>query len=348
MVELTCPAPVLDERQVLLAHGGGGRLTRRLVERLMLPALGNPVLAQLLDGAVLDPVDGRLAFTTDGFVVQPLFFPGGDIGSLAVNGTVNDLAMCGARPLALSLGLILEEGLPMDQLERVVASVARAAREAGVAVVTGDTKVVERGKGDGVFIHTSGIGVLVPNAPEGPAAVRPGDGVLVSGTIGQHGIAVLAVRDGLAFDAPIMSDCGCVAPAALALLEAGIRVRCLRDPTRGGVATTLNEIAGQAGVAIVLDEASIPVSDEVAGACEILGLDPLYVACEGRFLAIVAGEDMDRAVALLRARRDTARAAAIGTVRASGLAGPLVSMTTVLGAERVLDPLSGEQLPRIC
>ena len=348
MAELTCPAPLTDETRVLLAHGGGGRLTRRLVERLMLPALENPALAALLDGAVLDPVAGRLAFTTDGFVVQPLFFPGGDIGSLAVYGTVNDLAMCGARPVALSLGLILEEGLPMEQLERVVASVARAAREAGVRVVTGDTKVVEHGKGDGVFIHISGIGVLRPGAPLGPRAVRPGDGVLVSGPIGQHGIAVLAVRDGLAFDAPIASDCACVAPAVHALLDAGIAVRCLRDPTRGGVATALNEIAQQAEVSIVLEESSVPVSDEVAGACEILGLDPLYVACEGRFLAIVAEDDLERAVALLRARADTPLAAAIGQVRASDLAGPMVAMTTVLGAERVLDPLSGEQLPRIC
>ncbi len=348
MVELGCPAPLVDERQVLLAHGGGGRLTRRLVERLMLPALDNPALAALLDGAVLDPVDGRLAFSTDGFVVRPLFFPGGDIGSLAVNGTVNDLAMCGARAVALSLGLILEEGLPMEQLERVLASVARAAQDANVRVVTGDTKVVERGKGDGVFIHTSGIGVVRRGAPEGPGTVRPGDGVLVSGPIGQHGIAVLAVRDGLAFDAPIASDCACVAPAVHALLDAGIAVRCLRDPTRGGVATALNEIAGQSGAAIVLEEARVPVSEEVAGACEILGLDPLYVACEGRFLAIVAAEDLDRAVSLLRARADTPLAAAIGRVRPSDLAGPLVSMTTVLGAERVLDPLSGEQLPRIC
>jgi hydrogenase expression/formation protein HypE len=348
MGEIVCPAPLVDGRRVLLAHGGGGRLTHQLIERLFLPAFRNQALEALGDGAVLDRVAGRLAFTTDGFVVQPLFFPGGDIGTLAVNGTVNDLAMCGARPLFLSLGFILEEGLPMEDLERVVASVARAAREAGVAVVTGDTKVVERGKGDGVFVHTSGVGLVRVAEPFGPGAVRPGDVVLVSGTIGQHGVAVLATREGLAFSMPIASDCAPVAAPVHALLDGGIAVRCLRDPTRGGVAAALNEIAAQAGVEIALEESAIPVSEEVAGACEVLGLDPLYVACEGRFLAFVAPGDADRAVALLRERSETARAAVIGEVRPAKAGAAMVTLRTSLGGVRVLDMLSGEQLPRIC
>jgi hydrogenase expression/formation protein HypE len=332
--------------KILLAHGGGGRLTRDLVEKELLPALRNPALEQLADGAVLDLPPGRLAFTTDGFVVQPLFFPGGDIGTLAVNGTVNDLAMCGAEPLYLSLGLILEEGLAIADFRRVVASVAAAARAAQVTIVTGDTKVVERGKGDGVFVHTSGVGLVRAKGPLGAAEVRPGDAVLVSGPIGQHGVAVMAVRDGLAFANPIVSDCAPVAGAVLALIEAGIRLRCLRDPTRGGVASTLNEIAAQATVEIELDDAALPVSDEVAGACEVLGLDPLYVACEGRFLAFVAPEDADRALALLRARGDCRGASRIASVKPASAG--IVTLRTRIGGVRVVDMLSGEQLPRIC
>jgi len=259
---------------------------------------------------------------------------------------VNDLAMCGAQPLFLSLGLILEEGLPLADLRRVLASVAAAARAARVRVVTGDTKVVERGKGDGIFVHTTGIGVVRARGPLGPAEVRPGDAVLVSGTIGQHGVAVMAVRDGLAFARPIESDCAPVADAVLALIDAGVRLRCLRDPTRGGVASTLNEIAAQAGVEIELDETALPVTAEVAGACEVLGLDPLYVACEGRFLACVAPEDADRALALLRARPDGREAARIAVVRAASAG--LVTLRTSIGGVRVVDLLSGEQLPRIC
>jgi hydrogenase expression/formation protein HypE len=345
---LTCPAPPAEGRHVLLAHGGGGRLMRRLVERLIVPPLANAALAPLADGAVLDPIPGRLAFTTDGFVVQPLFFPGGDIGCLAVHGTVNDLAMCGARPLFVSLGFIVEEGLPLEDLERVVASVARAARQAGVIVVTGDTKVVERGKGDGLFVHTSGIGAVRVAEPFGPRAVEPDDAVIVSGPIGQHGIAVLGAREGLAFSRPVTSDCASVAGAVHALLDAGIRVRCLRDPTRGGVATTLNEIALQADLEIALDEPAIPVSAEVAGACEVLGLDPLYVACEGRFLAVVDPAHAAAAVALLRSRADAAGAAVIGAVRRTGPNGPLVTARSALGGVRVLDLPAGEQLPRIC
>jgi hydrogenase expression/formation protein HypE len=344
--ELSCPVPLPAGGRILLAHGGGGRLTRELVERLFVPAFANDTLAELHDAAVLESPGSRLAFTTDGFVVHPMFFPGGDVGSLAVNGTVNDLAMSGARPLYLSLGFILEEGLAVDDLARVVASIRRAAGEAGVAVVAGDTKVVERGKGDGVYITSSGVGLVVAKQPVSPGRVRPGDAVIVSGPVGQHGVAVMAVRDGLRFSSPIVSDCASVAAPVLALLEAGLDVHCLRDPTRGGVATVLNEIATQAGCEIAVHESAVPVGEDVSGACEVLGLDPLYVACEGRFIAFVAPGDADAALALLRARPDTAAAARIG---AAGAGSPgLVTLKTRAGGERVLDLLSGEQLPRIC
>ena len=344
--EIVCPVPLPAGGRILLAHGGGGRMTRDLVEQLFVPAFRNDVLAALHDSAVLDVPAGRLAFTTDSFVVRPMFFPGGDVGTLAVNGTVNDLAMSGARPLYLSLGFILEEGLAVDDLTRVVGSVQRAAREAGVAVVAGDTKVVERGKGDGIYITSSGLGAVVARRPVAPAEVRPGDAIIVSGPIGQHGVAVMAVRDGLRFSSPILSDCASVAAPVLALLEAGLDVHCLRDPTRGGVATVLNEIASQAGCGIAVHESAVPVGDDVAGACEVLGLDPLYVACEGRFLAFVAPGDADAALSLLGARADAKGAALIGTVRAG--APGLVTLKTLAGGERVLDLLSGEQLPRIC
>ncbi len=343
-----CPVPLPEGERVLLAHGGGGRLTRELVERLFVPAFRNPALSALNDAALVGPVLGRLAVTTDAFVVQPLFFPGGDIGTLAVTGTVNDLAMAGARPLWLTLGFVLEEGLPLADLERVVGSIARTAAAAGVAVIAGDTKVVERGRGDGLFITSAGVGVVAAPRLVAPSEVLPGDAVLVSGPVGQHGIAVLAVREGLAFSRPIVSDCASVVAPVHALLDAGITVHCLRDPTRGGLATVLNEIAVQARCEIAVHERQVPVSDEVAGACEVLGLDPLYVACEGRFVAFVAPGDADRALALLRARRDTAGAARIGTVRAAGGTAGLVTLTTAIGGQRVLDLLSGEQLPRIC
>ena len=345
--EIVCPVPLGDGRRILLAHGGGGRLTRELVERIFVPAFRNDALAALHDSAVLARPAGAFAFTTDSFVVHPLFFPGGDVGKLAVTGTVNDHAMAGARPLYLTLGFILEEGLAVDDLVRVVASVQAAAQEASVAVVAGDTKVVERGKGDGIFITSSGVGVVEAPRPVSPAAVRPDDAVLVSGPVGQHGVAVMAVRDGLAFASPIVSDCASVAGAVLALLGSGVDVHCLRDPTRGGVATVLNEIAAQAQCEIGVHESAITVGEDVAGACEVLGLDPLYVACEGRFLAFVPASDADRALDVLRARPETAHAARIGTVRRDGTPG-LVVLKTRAGGERVLDLLSGEQLPRIC
>ncbi len=342
----TCPIPIAQYPHVLLAHGGGGTLMHQLIERMFLPAFASAPLELRHDGARLAVDGARLAFTTDSYVVRPLVFPGGDIGTLAVNGTVNDLAMCGARPLYLSVGFILEEGLPMDTLWRIVTSIKRAADEAGVAVVTGDTKVVDRGKGDGMFINTAGIGAIVGDLDIAPARVRPGDVLILSGDLGRHGIAIMAAREGLAFDTPIVSDCAPLARPVLALLEAGIEVHCLRDLTRGGLASATVEIAQAARVHLQLDEAAIPVRDEVRGACEILGFDPLYVANEGRFVAIVAPADAARAVEILRADPLTAEACVAGVVTPSPPA--TASLRTTLGTTRVVDMLSGEQLPRIC
>lgn len=343
---VVCPVPHADYPHVLLAHGGGGRLTRRLIDEVFRPAFRDPLLDARHDGAVLPATPHRLAFTADSSVVRPLVFPGGDIGTLAVNGTVNDLAMCGARPLYLSASFVIEEGLPVETLRRVAGSMRRAADAAGVRVVTGDTKVVDRGKGDGLYLSTSGVGVLEHDLTVGPAAVRPGDAVLLSGDVGRHGMAVMAVREGLAFETPIASDCAPVAAPVLALLAAGVGVRCLRDPTRGGLAAVLVEIAETAGVRVHVAEAAIPVAEPVRGACEVLGLDPLYVACEGRFVAFVTPGDADRALAVLRAHPVSAGACRIGTVEAG--ADGLVTMTSTVGTRRVIDLPTGEQLPRIC
>jgi hydrogenase expression/formation protein HypE len=343
---VVCPVPRAEYPHVLMAHGGGGRLTRRLIDEVFRPAFRNPLLDAQHDGAVLPATPHRLAFTSDSSVVRPLFFPGGDIGALAVNGTVNDLAMCGARPLYLSAGFVIEEGLPVETLRRVAESMRRAADAAGVRVVTGDTKVVDRGKGDGLYLSTSGVGVLEHDLAIGPAAVRPGDAVLLSGDIGRHGMAVMAVREGLAFETPIASDCAPVGAPVLALLAAGVGVRCLRDPTRGGLAAVLVEIAETAGVRVHVVEAAIPVDEPVRGACEVLGLDPLYVACEGRFVAFVPAAEAERALAVLRAHPVSAGACRIGTVE-EGTDG-LVTMTSTVGTRRVIDLPTGEQLPRIC
>lgn len=345
---LACPAPILDHPHVLMAHGGGGRLMKELIERVFYPAFANPRLEQRHDGAMLDLEGGtgRLAFTTDSYVVRPLFFPGGDIGTLAVNGTVNDLAMCGARPRWLSAGFILEEGLPVEVLERVAQSMQRAARAAGVEIVTGDTKVVDKGKGDGLFINTAGVGVLEPAVRIHPRQVRPGDAVLISGDVGRHGMAILSVREGLEFEGGIESDCAPLAAMVQGILEAGVAVRCLRDLTRGGLASALNEIAEHAQVRIDIDEAAVPVTETVRGACEILGLDPLYVANEGRLVAFVAPADAERALAAMRADAQGRGACRIGTVAES--AEGLVTLRSPIGANRILDLLSGEQLPRIC
>jgi hydrogenase expression/formation protein HypE len=342
----SCPIPIQDYPQVLLAHGGGGRLMQQMIGKIFLPAFSNAQLAMAHDGAVLETGGARLAFTTDSYVVQPLFFPGGDIGSLAIHGTVNDLAMCGARAQWLSAGFILEEGLPMETLWRVVQSMRQAAEAAGVSVVTGDTKVVDKGKGDGLFVNTAGIGVVRHSAPIAPGEVQADDLVLLSGDVGRHGMAIMSVREGLSFESPIVSDCACLVEPVMALLDAGVRVHCLRDLTRGGLASALNEVAVTAGLQIDIDESAVPVQEEVQGACEMLGLDPLYVANEGRFIAFVNPHDSGIALRVLRGHPLGAGAVVIGRVE-RGAAG-LVTVKSRIGARRVLDLLSGEQLPRIC
>jgi hydrogenase expression/formation protein HypE len=345
---LSCPVPRVADDRIVLAHGGGGRLTHQLIEKIFIPAFGNPMLEQRHDGAVLPLNGSRLAFTTDSFVVRPLIFPGGNIGDLAINGTVNDLAMCGARPLYLSAGFILEEGLEMETLRNVVTSMQQAAARANVKLVTGDTKVVDKGKGDGIFINTSGIGVIESNVTTeiGPAAVQSGDVVIVSGDLGRHGIAILSVREGLEFESPILTDCANVWPAVEALLNAGIEVHCLRDLTRGGLATTLNEIASDRNVCIKLEEALIPVDEVVQGACEILGLDPLYVANEGRFAVFVPAAQADAALEIMKKVDVSQGAARVG--RVEEIPGRTVVLQSRIGGNRVVDMLSGEQLPRIC
>ncbi len=319
---------------------------QQLIDQVFVSAFANPRLNERHDGAVLDPRGQRLAFTTDSYVVHPLFFPGGDIGTLAVNGTVNDLAMCGARPRWLSAGFILEEGLPIETLRRVVGSMQGAAAAAGVEFVTGDTKVVEKGKGDGLFVNTAGIGTVEHDVRINPRAVQPGDAILLNGDVGRHGMAIQSVREGLEFEGPIESDCAPLAALVLALLDAGIEVRCLRDLTRGGLAAGLNEIASAARVQIDIAEDAVPVSEPVRGACEILGFDPLYVANEGRMVAFVAENDAARALAVMRAQPAGIAACKIGTVLSETPG--LVTLKSRIGTRRILDLLSGEQLPRIC
>lgn len=344
--QLSCPVPLPSEDRILLAHGGGGKLMHQLLERVFFPSFANDVLAQRHDGALLEIGGLRLAFTTDSYVVRPLFFPGGSIGELAVNGTVNDLAMCGAQPMYLSAGFILEEGLPFETLRKVTAAMQAAANRAGVLLVTGDTKVVDQGHGDGIYINTAGIGLVRAQQEISPRRVRAGDAVLVSGDLGAHGIAVLSVREGLEFEAPITSDTAPLWEAVEALLAAEVEVHCLRDLTRGGLAAALNEIARACALTIRIEEAAIPVSEPVKGACEILGLDPLYVANEGRFVAFVPATDAGRALEALRAVPVSNGAVQIGTVLedASGI----VILRSRVGGQRVVDMLSGEQLPRIC
>lgn len=334
-----------------MGHGAGGRAAAQLIRELFIAALDNEWLRQGNDGAVFAPPPlppgARLVLATDGHVVSPLFFPGGDVGALSVHGTVNDLAMSGAKPLYLTASFILEEGFPLAELQRIVQSMAAAAREAGVPVVTGDTKVVERGKGDGVFIATTGLGVVPPGVDTGGANARPGDVLLLSGTIGDHGVAVLSQRASLEFETSIVSDSASLHTLVAAMLAAapgGVRV--LRDPTRGGLATTLNEIARQSGVGMLLDEAAIPVRPEVDAACELLGLDPLYVANEGKLIAVCAPEAAEAVLAAMRAHPQGQAAARIGQVQPD--AHGFVQMDTRFGGRRVVDWLSGEQLPRIC
>ena len=343
---ISCPAPVIARDHISLGHGSGGKLSAELMRDVFLPAFRNATLERLEDQAVFAVSNGRMAFTTDSFVVKPLIFPGGDIGSLAVHGTINDLAMGGATPLFLSAAFIIEEGLPMETLRRIAESLGRAANACGVQVITGDTKVVDKGSGDGVFINTTGLGVVGEGIALSASEARPGDAVLLSGSIGEHGIAILAEREGLEFDSPVESDSAPLHTLVAEMLEVTHAIRCLRDPTRGGVSSSLNEIAAQSHVGILLDEETIPIREEVRGACEMLGLDPLYVANEGKLLAIVDPDVADDLVAVMRAHPLGRQACRIGTVR-EGDAG-WVTMRTLFGTTRIVDMLAGDQLPRIC
>lgn len=348
MIETNCPLPSDDSDRVLLAHGGGGRMTHRLISRLFYPAFRNPLLEQDHDGSVFPVEKGRLAYSTDSFVIDPIFFPGGDIGDLAVNGTVNDLACCGARPLYLTTGFILEEGLPLADLSRIVNSMQKAARKAGVQIVAGDTKVVEKGKCDKLFINTSGIGIVEEGIQIAPSRVRPGDAVICSGLIGAHGITILSARESLGFETDLQSDTAPLNHLILNLLKEIEEVHVLRDPTRGGVSGTLNEIAEAAKVDILLDEASLPIPEAVQAASDLLGLDPLYVANEGVVLILLPENHAEEAVNLLRQYPEGKAATVIGRVEATTSGRPLVKMKTRYGGTRIVDMLSGEQLPRIC
>jgi len=346
MIFGTCPAPILDHKQIVLGHGSGGRLTQQLVETIMMPAFRNELLDAQHDGAIFSAGNARLAFSTDSYVVHPIFFPGGNIGDLAVNGTVNDLAMCGAKPRYLSVSFIIEEGLAIDDLWRIVCSMKDAADRAGVALVTGDTKVVDRGKCDRIFVNTSGIGIVPEGIHIDPASARPGDAIILSGPIASHGMAIMSVREGLEFDTPIESDTAPLNGLVEGMLNASSRIRVLRDPTRGGVASALNEIAQKSKTGMVIHEGAIPMRSDVQGACEILGLDPLYVANEGKLIALVSSEDADAVLAAMRDHPLGKEAVVIGEV--SGDHSGIVVMKTRIGGSRVVDMLSGEQLPRIC
>jgi hydrogenase expression/formation protein HypE len=343
----SCPLPLVGYPTIVMGHGGGGKLGNELVEHLFLPAFRNPELENLGDAAVLDLGGSRIAMSTDSFVVQPLFFPGGSIGELAVNGTVNDLAVSGAEPKFLSASFILEEGFSLAQLAAIVADMAKAAQTAGVKIVTGDTKVVERGHGDGCYINTAGMGLLRPGISVGPRNAMPGDAILVSGTIGDHGMAIMSVREGLEFESQIRSDCAALNGLIAEVLNAaGAAVHTMRDPTRGGLASTLNEIAQASGVGVEIDEPSLPVRPEVQSACELLGLDPVYVANEGKVVFFVAPESAEKILAILRAHPLGRDAARIGTVTAEHPR--MLVARTAMGSNRVIPIQIGEQLPRIC
>ncbi len=342
----SCPLPLRDHPNIVMGHGGGGKLSADLIQYLFLPAFGNEALNRLGDSTVFSLDGGRVAMSTDSFVVRPLFFPGGNIGELAVNGTVNDIAMSGARPLYLTAGFILEEGLSLAQLGTIVEGMAAAARGAGVQLIAGDTKVVDRGHGDGVYINTSGVGVIPPGVDIGPHRARPGDAVLLSGTIGDHGMAIMSVREGLQFETEIVSDTAPLNGLVEAMLAVAPDVHVLRDPTRGGLASALNEIAQAAKVGVALDERKIPVNPAVHSACELLGMDPFYVANEGKLIAIVPPARAEAVLAAMRAHPLGGRAALIGQVVESHPG--LVVARTGIGGTRVVDLQIGEQLPRIC
>lgn len=341
----SCPMPLRDQPMIVMGHGGGGQLSAELIAHLFVPAFGDGELAELADAAVLDP-GGKISFSTDSFVIRPRFFPGGNIGELAVNGTVNDVAMRGAYPRYLSVGLILEEGLPLAELGVIVESMASAATRAGVTIVTGDTKVVDRGHGDGIYINTTGIGILRDGADIRPQRAFPGDVVIVSGTIGDHGMAIMSVREGLEFETSIVSDTAALNHMINDVLDTGADVHVLRDPTRGGLAASLNEIANAADVGVLLDERAIPVDRTVAAACEMLGMDPMYVANEGKVIAIVPTADADRVLDAMRSHPEGVGATVVGEVTDTHRR--MVAARTPLGATRVVDMQVGEQLPRIC
>ena len=341
-----CPIPISEYPQIMLAHGGGGKLMHELIERFFVPAFDNTLLGERHDGAVFNIANARLAFTTDSYVVKPLFFPGGDIGTLAVNGTVNDLAMCGARPLYLSSGFILEEGFETEKLWRIVRSMRQAGDEADVALVTGDTKVVDRGKGDGIFINTAGVGVIDHDLIIGPRQVKPGDAVILSGDIGRHGIAIMAAREGLEFETVIESDCAPLTSMVNRIIADGVDIHCMRDLTRGGLASALIEIAEACDRQIGIEEAKIAVREDVRGACEILGFDPMYLANEGRFVAFVPESDVDRTLETMSYYPGGENAERIGTVTDDSPGG--VTLKSRIGASRIVDMFTGEQLPRIC
>jgi hydrogenase expression/formation protein HypE len=343
----SCPLPLRDYPTIVMGHGGGGKLGNELVEHLFLPAFRNPELENLGDAAVMELASGRLAMSTDSFVVQPLFFPGGSIGALAVNGTVNDLAVSGADPKFLSASFILEEGFPLAQLAAVVSAMAEAAKKAGVRIVTGDTKVVERGHGDGCYINTTGVGILRPGVSVSPLHAMPGDVVIVSGTVGDHGMAIMSVREGLEFESQIRSDCAALNGMIASILDAaGDAVHAMRDPTRGGLASTLNEIATASNVGIAIDETTVPVRPEVQSACELLGLDPVYVANEGKAVFFVRPDAADRVLVALKAHPLGHDAARIGVVTTQHP--QMLVARTAMGANRVIPMQIGEQLPRIC
>lgn len=347
--QFSCPIPLDQYPHVLMAHGSGGKLMQQLIQQMFIPAFtpeGKQTTLQH-DSALLPVPSDRIAFTTDSYVIQPLFFPGGDIGSLAIYGTVNDLAMSGAKPSYISVGFILEEGLPMKTLWNIIQSMRRAAASVGIRIVTGDTKVVEKGKGDGIFINTAGVGIVEHRYRIAPQSIRSGDVILLNGDVGRHGIAIMAMREGLEFESTIKSDSASVAHVVLDLIKAGVDTHCLRDLTRGGLASALNEIAQASGMAIQVDEGLIPVREDVQGACEILGFDPLYVANEGRFVAFVPQSKVEKALAIMRSHNQ--QACGIGSVigRSNQPMG-LVTLQSRIGASRILDLLSGEQLPRIC
>ena len=346
LAAFSCPVPLPARERILLGHGSGGKLSADLLQQVFLPALGNPVLARLEDQAVVSVNGIRLAVTTDSFVVKPLFFRGGDIGSLAVHGTINDLAMGGAVPLWLSAAFILEEGLPLETLKRVVDSMQKAAADAGIQIITGDTKVVEKGSADGLFINTTGIGRVRDGLSLSASQAHPDDVILVSGFLGDHGVAILAEREGLQFETQVNSDSAALHTLVARLLEATSEVRCLRDPTRGGLSSTLNEIAASSSVGMELDETSIPVREEVRGACEMLGLDPMYVANEGKLVAIVAPTAAQDALRALQSHPLGKDAAIIGHVTSDHPR--MVVMRTPFGTTRIVDMLAGDQLPRIC